>query len=277
MADKHKAMLRRSLKFPPKRVFLTGGIGDVLALESFTEDSEWGTIRTFVNGTCLAGQVGYLVNSIPTFKPHYYLNLWVGCRPRNRCTQLTRNLTKQKFSGLEYWNIWGWLNCIRNGSRTYQGSGFLQRTHLEDLSRFNLPERYVCIFPRTNSGDSTNRRNFNTKDWEETFRLLKYTRLKGVLLGNPYEAMDDSLIINLSGQTSILETIAILKGSEGYVGIDSYLSVLAVKLPLDFIMVKTGIFNSERHRILYFMGATKSHSDCLKPEIKFGFFHPKLF
>lgn len=108
-----------------------------------------------------------------------------------------------------------------------KSSYLLQR--LTDLEKFNLPEKYCTIVPHTCPG-----REFNHTDYLELLRILKEIfSMKGVMVGGQKIEFYDSNIINLTNQTSIDESIEIIKNSCAYIGIDSYLSIFASQILRD--------------------------------------------
>ena len=92
-----------------------------------------------------------------------------------------------------------------------------------------LNENYCVIFPNTKN--TRNRRFFSSGDWIDTLKILKYYKFKGIVLGNEnFKIPKLDNIINLNFKTSILESIEITKKAKMYIGIDSFLSTLAMQM-----------------------------------------------
>ena len=98
----------------------------------------------------------------------------------------------------------------------------------------NINSNYFVIVPFTTSL-SANIRNFNYNDFEKTIKYLECNKKIGIILGKKedYEKelqnFNNKLIINLINKTSLKESIEILLCAIGYIGIDSFLSVIASK------------------------------------------------
>lgn len=121
---------------------------------------------------------------------------------------------------------------FRRGVFEFHTSSFLQES-VADISRFNLPDRFVVIQSQTTKNFSHIRkvRDMKEHEWCTLTRILEDKDVYGVVLnsngGDP--PPKHSLIVNLVGETRIAESIEILKRAEGYMGIDSWLSCLAAQ------------------------------------------------
>jgi hypothetical protein len=129
----------------------------------------------------------------------------------------------------------------------YVGSSFL-KYKLCDLN-FNLPKDYIVCFPITNTFGTPSERNFSYEDY-----LYLEHDIPVVVLGRFNEWIDFSPnVINLNKQTSVLESIEILKGASGYIGVDSFLSVLAAKLfKTGEMLIKSINPHCYRHKSTYY-------------------------
>ena len=121
---------------------------------------------------------------------------------------------------------------------------------LDVKDKFNLPDKYIVISPYTEDNriscihckkshskidKCTLTRNFVDIDYINTIKFLNENNLAGVMLSKVFIEISNSIdinnnIINLSSKTTLVESIEILKNSSGYIGIDSFLSVIASKL-----------------------------------------------
>ena len=116
--------------------------------------------------------------------------------------------------------------------------------------KFNLPDKYIVICPYTEDNRISCihckkshlkidkcplTRNFVDIDYINTIKFLNENNITGVMLSKVFIEISSSIdinnnIINLSSKTTLVESIEILKHSCGYIGIDSFLSVIASKL-----------------------------------------------
>lgn len=122
----------------------------------------------------------------------------------------------------------------------YRGSTFLAMRS-PSVKRFNLPRQYAVVQPSTPISRQEVR-DMTTAEWRPLLGLLDAWGLPGVVLNgaNADPVPDDPRLIDLTGKTSLLESISILKGSSGYVGIDSWQAILAAKLlPSDRLAIRT--------------------------------------
>ena len=125
---------------------------------------------------------------------------------------------------------------------------FLNKTYCDVKKKFNLPDNIILICPYTQDNRVNcilcNRshteehnciatRNFTINDYYNTESILKSNKLTGVIVTDVQNILPDEIkdsFINLSGKTSIEESIEILKVCDGYIGIDSFLSIIATKI-----------------------------------------------
>lgn len=126
---------------------------------------------------------------------------------------------------------------------------FLKTSYCDVKKIFNLPDNFVLVCPYTQDNrldcilcnrchaelhNCIATRNFTINDYYITEKILKKNNTFGVIVSKAqYINLPDKIkdsFIDLSGKTSIEESIEILKLSSGYIGIDSFLSVFATKI-----------------------------------------------
>ena len=141
------------------------------------------------------------------------------------------------------------INCNPNIEALNKNNKFLKKTDCcEVKKKFNLPDNIILICPYTqdnrvncilcdNMHTETNNciatRNFTINDYYKTESILKSNKMIGIIVTDVETILPDKIkdsFIDLSGKTSIEESIEILKLSSGYIGIDSFLSVFATKI-----------------------------------------------
>jgi len=93
-----------------------------------------------------------------------------------------------------------------------------------------LPENYILISPYS-TDKRLKERDFNEEDWNKTLKFLEQKNLQGVIINSGNDIVPkSSYLVDLSNLTKIEEAVEIIKAAKGYLGIDSWLSVLAAKL-----------------------------------------------
>jgi hypothetical protein len=122
----------------------------------------------------------------------------------------------------------------------WQRSRFTSRSTWLNVDRFQLPQRYVVIHPWSDA--EINGREFDTTDWTSIFRFLDPVHAKGVVVNRSDRSPpDDTRLIDLTNQTNIKETWAIISAAESCIMCSSSLACFATKLfPRGRIWIKGG-------------------------------------
>jgi hypothetical protein len=201
----------------------TGGLGDVLALESFFPER----VRAALSGLTLACPAAPAVADLFGALPNY---------PRLKgCTILpTGSAVYYEKAGVEKahgkvmaedWSIATRFPTLRG--EDYTGSSFLAHRLCQSRS---IGQPYVVVVPHSRWGRWADR-SFDAADWQACLDYLAEYELLGVILHEGPEVVEPHpRLLDLTNQTSVTEAVEILKGAEGYLGIDTWLSVLAAKL-----------------------------------------------
>ena len=123
---------------------------------------------------------------------------------------------------------------------TFQSSRFTTRSVWPDIAKFQLPQRYVVIHPWSDA--EINGREFSPEDWLSIFRFLDHINAKGVIVNqSKYSPPQDRRLIDLTNQTTIKETWAIISAAESCILCASSLACFATKLfPEHRIWLKGG-------------------------------------
>jgi len=88
-----------------------------------------------------------------------------------------------------------------------------------------MKKKYCVIIPFT-----CEYRRFNDHDINETLNILsKLLKMKGVILSHNYININHDNIINLTTKTTINESIEIVKKANAFIGVDSFLSIIATE------------------------------------------------
>jgi hypothetical protein len=263
--------------------FITGGIGDAIAVDSFLDLNFRKEVSTFFYATwqkrhienlfgCLKGYPN-LKHHISLFNDFQAIAEYPGLKPFTSLSEFY-NLCKDK-KDLEQYNlscscdlsIATILEKIESNKIQYTDSSFIKEK-LIDVSRFNLLKPYYVILPYSQQ-KMGNRRDFNKEDWNQTLNILNVNNSYGVIInvGDKEKIPKNPMLLNLSNQTSLVEGIEILKEAQGFLGIDSWLSVLAAKIfDEPNLQIKTCHEHVRRFASLYF--APKTNFNFLVPQIK---------
>lgn len=220
-------------------IFITGGIGDVLAIESFMTDEERSKLEVIHYATHKSATIKTLFSALPNY-PNLkvqsecwtdFSKFWC-FMSKDECLKKmapAKLEISERLRRARDFSIMLKFDHIKRNMISYNGSSFLKHK-LADIEKFGLPDYYVTICPYS-SDTRIPERNFTIADWEQCLQYLRVVGMKGVILNSGNDPVPDSpLLIDLTNETNILEAIEVLKASEGYVGIDSSLSVLAAKL-----------------------------------------------
>jgi len=223
----------------PHLIFISGGIGDIISLESFMPEYQRSQITTIYYGTRKHSPIQSIFAALPNYtnlKNHIvawadFNNFWCFHEKRG-CIRKMVESNIEVPSGLNQaldWSIGNVFPLIKTGKIPFVGSSLLLH-NVASIEKFNLPETYAAVCPYSNDKRDPNR-DFSDSDWDGCRRILRSAGIKGVVIneGNDQVPECDELI-NLNNQTNFLESVEILKKSVQYIGIDSCLSTLAAQL-----------------------------------------------
>jgi ADP-heptose:LPS heptosyltransferase len=255
-------------------VFITGGIGDVIAVESFLTNEEKESIITIFYATNKKDFIQILFDSLKSYKnlkSHSvvwddFTKFWCFYSLEDFLNKTKLNNINPRLKRSKDLSILNFFDKIHKKEVEYNKSSFLQNT-LANIANFNLPENSITILPYSN--DKRNKkRDFDVKDWENCIDFLKKNNFKGIVLNEGSDIVpENEIIINLSNKTSLLESIEILKFSNGYLGIDSWLSVLAAKLfEIPLLQIKSNNQHCIFHAYCYF--APHTNFSFIKTQIE---------
>jgi hypothetical protein len=211
---------------------VTGGIGDLFAVEARIPPAGRAALEQAHYAAPAAAELRELMAALPNY-PRLRLHRVL---PTGRRTHYSRRTVERRHGklppGVEDYSI---------GARfpmnlPLVGSSFLaHRVAAPELP----PVPYVVLVPHSTWGQWADR-NFNPADWAACLAFLDARGLYGVVLCRerlPLPA--HPRLLDWQGRTSILESVEVLKGAEGYLGIDSCLSVLAAgRFPATRLAVK---------------------------------------
>jgi hypothetical protein len=215
---------------------VTGGIGDVLALDAFMTDPERERIRRVFYCTRKEEPVREILKlALPRVLEHR--SVWENWDERWCYHSLPDFVAEQRLQGhkvpqevmaADDWSILVQFHAIRRGFRQYIGSQIGLRS-IETKGLVNH-ERYAIICPYS-SDKRDRRRDFSKDDWACLSSWLNFKGVTGYVLNDKSEAIPPyPNFVDLSGQTTLLQGIKLLRKASYYIGIDSSLSVSAAKV-----------------------------------------------
>jgi hypothetical protein len=243
-------------------ILLTGGLGDVFAIEAHFPPTFYDHLRTILYATHKHAPIRQCFQALPSGKPPVeHRVVWSDfssffafhTKPEVEKALRRRRGTAEALAvgRAADFSICRTFPAIRSRVMRYQGSSFLKHTLAPKPP--DLPPRYVAVCPYSSDKRFAGR-DFDDSDWQALLGKLKENNLKGVVLNDAREFVpEDDSLLDYSARLSITEAIEVLKGAYAYAGIDSCLSVLAAKLfPADKLTVKTVNGHCVNHRAVYF-------------------------
>lgn len=221
---------------PPWSMLLTGGIGDVFAVESLLTGEERDGLETVYYACPSAKEIVSLMQTLSMRTQLYPRLLNHVVLPTGKTTHYSIESVRKAVGGLPAGVRDFSIGKVFKQKRTYTGSSFLN-TPLASISRSVLTaleaRSFVVIVPGSDWGKLPPGRDFDTTDWRRCVEFLRERNLAGVVLRkecHPLPEASADVLVDLQGKTSIQEAVEVLKCADGYLGVDSCLSVLAVKL-----------------------------------------------
>jgi len=259
IAGKPYSLVRREK--PDNKILLTGGIGDVITLESYFSDAQREQLKTIYLATRAHEPITELLHNIYPHVKIYNLdydfdaNTNFAFYSKRDCTSKLSNLPDD-WNQVADWSIASKFNDMQKEYLKYNGSSFVKQP-LVDLGGFHLPDNYWVIVDYSPNDQRNKKRRLNKSDWKLIFKHLKKHNTIGVVLNTGSTRIEPHpLLIDLTNQTHILEAIEIVKQSKGYIGIDSCLSVIAAKV-LDNVAVKSNNTHLIQYRDVYYSPKTQ--------------------
>lgn len=213
-------------------ILITGGIGDILALESLMTDEDRTSLQEVILACPAQDQIESILKSLPfpNLKTIRRIQLNSGVVIRYK-SQLEA-LNDLKLPQTSDWSI-----QVIFPQRSYSYSSIVDTT-LTDLPP--VPNPYAVIVPASGWGRWPDR-NFNLTDWSTVLDFLDRSGLSGIVIGAERVSIPKhERLFDYQGTTNILQSIELVKKAQAYLGIDTWASVLAAKvLPTHRLAIKS--------------------------------------
>ena len=240
-------------------ILITGGIGDFIALESHFPSPMRDNLRTVYLATRAWSPIKTLIES--AYKQVECQVIWKDFSSffafYNK-KEVREQVGRQE---LNWYSIHDWSISHRFPDIHYQhypyNSSSYSAYELADLSRLNLPDRYAVIVSISENDRRLKDQEFSDQDFEQTFAFLEKHNLVGIVLGRgDVQPPEHPRLVSLYNQTSILESMEVVKRARCYIGIDSCLAVFAARhLPGKKVLIKCVNEHALEHRQIYFRDA----------------------
>lgn len=230
-----------------KDILLTNGIGDVLAIESHWTPDERASLRT-VYWASRARVLIPLFEASPTYRHVKHIEF---ATSKKYFTAENVRTEHPLPAHVEDWGVMRRFGELRD--RVFQGSSFL-REPPADVNRFNLPSRYVaCQLATTFNGPCARAvRDLDDQEIDLLVERLDKEDVMGVVLNDSGDCPKSPRLISLVSQTSIAETVAVLRGACAFYAIASWQSCLASQIfSADRLWIKGAEDSQIAHRFTY--------------------------
>lgn len=240
-------------------ILVTGGLGDVMTVESYLTDEQRRILKCVYYATRQAKAVRQMFESIPIYRKLEHVVLWEDFSKFFAFyskTDVTDRMTKHKLKLPHDWHevddqsIATVFPLVNNHTLKYNGSSLLTAP-VADLGRFGLPEKYVVTCPYTINDKRSPDRDFGPADWDVLIKYVEKHGTKAVVVNQGADPIPEHPgIVNLSNKTTVGEAVEVVKKASGYFGIDSAFSVIAAKLfdpPNLVVKTKNPFLRSHKH------------------------------
>lgn len=239
---------------PPLSILITGGIGDVFAIDSFMTLEDRERLETVYYACPAWREIGELLRALPNF-PRLKNHVTVSSSRKTYCSKSTVESDHGDVP-CEDWSIAVKFPMFKS----YIGSSFL--THRLAMPRPTAMP-YVIVCPSSSWGQWEGRA-FDAADWQVVFDFLEARKMRGMVLQKHKIDLPTHPLLDYAIGKPVLEAMELFKGASGYLGIDTCWSVLAAKL-FPILSVKSVNDFCRRWRNVYYA-----------PRKDFGFINNKL-
>lgn len=242
------------------RALFTGALGDFLGAESFMTEQEkdsvtellWATrnreeIRAAIDLRTVFPNLEKETILFDNFSDERPTRPW---QPGDRFMNIGDkselnlkcglNLSQEELDSISDHSLDATLKGIFSRQRKYSGSRSASRMALPSINQFNLPDNYVVIHPWSDAEICG--REFNDQDWQSIFNFLDRFDIVGVVVNRSEKLPPEHRrILDLTNQTNLKETFAVIRKADACILCTSSLACFATKLfPPGRIWLKGG-------------------------------------
>lgn len=220
------------------KIYITGGIGDFIAIESRWDQSFRNDITEIYLGCFHSQEIECLLRkcSLPNLSRivYFYTDFPAANNISGNIDLVNRKLNKAILR-LDTDIMDQSVTSLFNNQPKFVGTSLLYSS-LADISRFGLNDYcYICPY----SFKASKQRQFNQKDWHNVLKILEYKNITGVVVTQHDDYIPKHDNIKLIDNVTINEACELVKLAKGYIGIDSFAATLAAQLTLNIFLVKS--------------------------------------
>lgn len=240
-------------------ILLTGGIGDVIALDAHWTLAEKASVQQLHLATRQGRLLAPLFLGNPAYPNLVGVTDWWDYDRNDFFCYLAKDHAVQWGCPIpdhvEDRSIWKEFIRITRNKVPVAGSSFLKHK-VADRSP-GLPDRYAVVVGYTPNNTERHQRvrNYRPQDWRDTLAWLRRRNLKGVVLNSscPLPVPGDPDLIDLTGKTTLAEAMEVAKAASAFCGIDSWASILCgLHLPAERMAVLSRNEHLYRNRTIYY-------------------------
>ena len=207
---------------PGKKILLTAGIGDAIALEAMLIPKEREELTEIHYACPAAKEVSLLFRSLPGY-PNLKTHVLHPTGDKAHYSRASVEAVTGPLPGVEDWSI----NRIFPQGRPFTSSSLLAGR----LADVKLPSRPYVVVSAASTWGRWPGRDLDAEDWKTCLGILEKRDLLGIVLLRERRPVPvHPRLLDWQGRTDICESVEVVKGAVGYLGIDSCWSVLAAKL-----------------------------------------------
>lgn len=247
---------------PGEGLLVTGGIGDAIAVEGQLTPAERERVTTVYYAAPAAAEISALWKALPNYpRLTRHVVLPTGSATLYERAEVER-VVGRMLPALGVRDL-----SIRKQfplARPYTGSSLLLKT----LAAVDVPDRpYAVVVPHS-TWFAPAGRAFDDGDWSRLFAALERHDLVGVVLCRDRVPVPrHPRLVDRQGELSILQSVEVVKRASGYLGIDSWCSVLAAKLfPACRLSIKSTWAHGWENRLSYW--APRADFPCVNRRLE---------
>lgn len=224
-----------------RKLCITGGIGDFLTIQRFTIDPEFdGTYFLITRSWHEIGEIIRFTNKlsdyvavIKEFPSDLYS--FISKEHFAQCADVRKIKYPPDLKNAEDYSISKVFPHIHKNKPSLKSNTLIDKD-CYDISGYNLPKEYIATVMQSNrdTGHASRGRNLTQEEIEKISSVNSVPKVCVFCqCSNPHPGF-----IHLRN-TTVLESIQIIKSASGYVGVDSWLSVYAGwTMPSDKVKIK---------------------------------------